>query len=44
MNYNDENLAEAISGFEEELTCFNIEPLGHAIITEAENLLEIMAK
>jgi predicted nucleic acid-binding protein len=34
------NLSEAISGFEEQLTSFNIEPFGHAVLVEAEILLK----
>jgi predicted nucleic acid-binding protein len=37
---NEERLNAAISGFEEECASFNIEPVGHAIINEAESLLK----
>ena len=40
----DEQLKEAIGGFEEELTIFNVEPLGQAILREAENLLKVYGK
>ncbi len=36
---NEENLTNAISGFEEQLSTFNVEPLGHAVIKEAESLV-----
>jgi len=37
---NEKSLAEAIDGFEAELARFNIEPLSHAIVREAEDLLK----
>lgn len=37
---NEEMLLEAIQGFEEEFSRFNIEPLGHAIVKEGEDLLK----
>jgi uncharacterized protein with PIN domain len=40
----DEQLKEAIGGFEEQLTTFNVEPLGQAILREAENLLKVYGK
>lgn len=41
---NDEQLTEAISGFNEEITLFNVEPLRQAIIKEAESLLKKYGK
>lgn len=35
----EDKLNDAISGFDEEVATFNVEPLGHAIIREAEFLL-----
>lgn len=35
----DEQLTEAMSGFEEESASFNCEPFGHATIKEAETIL-----
>lgn len=32
-------LKEAVSGFNEEYSMFNVEPLGHAVLLEAEELL-----
>lgn len=37
-------LSEALSAFEEELTSFNIEPLGHAIVKETETLIKRYGK
>jgi len=36
---NDEQLKEVLRGFEEQIAFFNIEPLGQAILREAEVLL-----
>jgi predicted nucleic acid-binding protein len=36
----DKQLAEAMSGFDEELAAFNCEPFGHATIKEAETILK----
>ncbi|MEW6609702.1 MAG: type II toxin-antitoxin system VapC family toxin [bacterium] len=36
----EENLNNAISGFEEQLSTFNVEPVGHAIIKETESLIK----
>lgn len=41
---NDETVCEAIAGFEEQITLFNVEPLGRAIIKEAEFLLRKYGK
>lgn len=41
---NEDRLNAAISGFEEECASFNIEPVGHAIINEAELLLKRYGK
>lgn len=41
---NDETVCEAIAGFEEQITLFNVEPLGRAIIREAEFLLKKYGK
>lgn len=40
----DGMLAEAVSGFEEEITSFNVEPLGKAILKEAESSLKKYGK
>lgn len=40
----DDQLREAIVGFEEQLIIFNIEPLGQAILKEAEYLLKVYGK
>ena len=40
----EDKLNEAISGFDEQIASFNIEPLGHAIMTEAESLMRKFAK
>ncbi|MBI5192631.1 MAG: type II toxin-antitoxin system VapC family toxin [Nitrospirae bacterium] len=40
----EDQLTEALSGFTEELTTFNCEPFGHAVITEAESLLKQYGK
>jgi len=40
----EQNLNTAITGFEEQLDLFNIEPLGHAIIKEAETLIKKYGK
>jgi len=37
-------LSEALSAFEEELTSFNTEPLGHAIVKETESLIKRYGK
>jgi len=37
---NDDQLKEAITGFEEQLNFFNVEPLGQAILREAEYLMK----
>src|SRR4030065_633309 len=37
---NDDQLKEAITGFEEQLNFFNVEPLGQAILREAEFLMK----
>lgn len=37
-------LNEAIEGFEAEITRFNMEPLGHVIVREAEDLLKRYGK
>jgi len=39
-----EQLKEAIGGFEEQFTVFNVEPLGQAILKEAENLMKVYGK
>lgn len=36
----EKSLVDAIDGFEAEITRFNIEPLSHAIVPEAEDLLK----
>lgn len=36
----DEQLAEAISGFDDESASFNCEPFGHATVKEAESILK----
>lgn len=41
---NDKQLEEAITGFEEEINSFNIEPLRQSIIKEAETLLKKYGK
>jgi uncharacterized protein with PIN domain len=41
---NDTQLNDAITGFKEEISFFNIEPLGQVIIKEAESLLEKYGK
>lgn len=41
---NDEQLNEAVIGFEEQLYFFNVEPLGQAILREAELLLKKYGK
>jgi predicted nucleic acid-binding protein len=41
---NDEQLNEAVTGFEEQLYFFNVEPLGEAILREAELLLKKYGK
>lgn len=40
----EDQLTEALSGFNEELATFNCEPLGHAVITEAKSLLKQYGK
>ena len=40
----EDKLNEAISGFDEQIVWFNVEPLGHAIMTEAESLIRKFAK
>ena len=40
----DEQLNEAVAGFEEQLYFFNIEPLGQAILKEAELLMKKYGK
>ncbi len=40
----DEQLREALMGFEEQLATFNVEPLGQAILREAEYLLKVYGK
>jgi uncharacterized protein with PIN domain len=40
----DEQLKEALMGFEEQLATFNVEPLGQAILREAEYLLKLYGK
>ena len=40
----DEQLNEAVIGFEEQLYFFNVEPLGQAILREAELLLKKYGK
>ena len=37
-------MRRAITGFEEQIHSFNVEPLGHAILREAEDLLERFGK
>ncbi len=44
MELNDTQLNEAISGFNEEMVSFNVEPLRQAIIKEAESLLNRYGK
>jgi len=41
---NEEQLDEALIGFEEQLNFFNVEPLGQAILKEAEFLLKRYGK
>jgi uncharacterized protein with PIN domain len=41
---NDQQLNEAVNGFEEQLYFFNVEPLGQAILREAELLLKKYGK
>jgi len=41
---NDVLLDEAIAGFEDQITFFNVEPLGRAVIKEAEFLLKRYGK
>jgi predicted nucleic acid-binding protein len=41
---NDAQLEEAIGGFDEQLSFFNVEPLGQAILKEAELLLKRYGK
>ena len=41
---NDEQLKQAVEGFEEQITLFNVEPLGQAILREAELLLKRYGK
>ncbi len=41
---NEMVLSEAIIGFEETITCFNIEPMGRTIIQEAEVLVKEYCK
>jgi len=41
---NDEQLEQAIAGFEEQLPSFNVEPLAQAILKEAEFLLKKYGK
>jgi len=41
---NDEQLNEAVVGFEEQLYFFNVEPLGQAILREAELLMKKYGK
>ena len=41
---NEEQLRRAVTGFEEQIRSFNVEPLGHAILREAEDLLERFGK
>jgi predicted nucleic acid-binding protein len=36
----EDKLNNAISGFEEQMITFNVEPLGHAVIKEAESLIK----
>lgn len=40
----DKQLAEAISGFDDESASFNCEPFGHATIKEAESILKQYGK
>ena len=40
----DKQLNEAVSGFNEEITLFNVEPLRQAIIKEAESLVKKYGK
>ena len=40
----EEQLGKAITGFEEQIRSFNVEPLGHAILREAEDLLQRFGK
>jgi uncharacterized protein with PIN domain len=41
---NEEQLRKAMIGFEEQIRSFNVEPLGHAILGEAEDLLQRFGK
>ena len=41
---NEEQLKQAVEGFEEQITLFNIEPLGRVILREAELLLKRYGK
>jgi uncharacterized protein with PIN domain len=41
---NEEQLTRAVKGFQEQIRYFNVEPLGHAILREAEDLLERFGK
>jgi PIN domain nuclease of toxin-antitoxin system len=36
----EDKFNNAISGFDEQLSTFNVEPLGHAVIKEAESLIK----
>lgn len=40
----EEKVNDALSGFDEQLFSFNIEPLGHAVMKEAESLLKEYGK
>ncbi len=36
----EDKFNNAVSGFEEQLSAFNVEPMGHAVIKEAESLIK----
>lgn len=40
----EHSLMQAMKGFEEELSRFHLEPMTHAVVDEAENLLRIYGK
>ena len=40
----ERSLVQAMEGFEEELNRFHLEPMTHAVVDEAENLLRIYGK
>lgn len=40
----DDKIAKAVSGFQDEIASFHIEPLGQAVLIEAETLLNMFGK